>query len=64
MRRIVQSIHKLERIFDTKAEWLAFHHPYLAFFTVFVGMPIVVLAAVCVCTTIVILPVSWFAGWI
>lgn len=64
MTHIVQTIHRFERVFDAKAEWLAWHHPYLAFFSVFIGMPVVVLAAVCACATAVMLPISWLAGWL
>lgn len=64
MKHMVQTIHRFERRFDARAEWLAWHHPYLAFFSVFIGMPMIVLAAVCVCTAAVMLPVSWLAGWL
>ena len=31
---------------------------------IFIGMPLVTLAAVCVCTTIITLPIAFLLGWI
>lgn len=63
MTAIVKSIHKFEDDFDRKAERFAFHHPYLAFVTMFIGMPLFILMAVAASTTVLALPMAWIFGW-
>lgn len=58
MTAIIKSIHKMENRFDKTAERFAFHHPYLAFLAMFIGMPLFVLIAVFVCTVLVTLPLA------
>lgn len=62
MKYLQRKIRKLENSFDTKAERFAFHHPYLAFFAMFYGVPAFVLAAVCACTSAIVLPAAWLLG--
>ncbi len=64
MTALLKSIHKFEDKFDRRAERFAFRHPYLAFFAMFIGMPIFILAAVAVCTTVVTLPLALVFGWL
>ena len=48
MAAIWKSIHNFEDKFDRNAERFAFHHPYLAFLAMFIGMPLFILIAVAV----------------
>lgn len=41
-----------------------FHHPYFGFLFATIGMPLLILAAVAVCTTVIMLPISYFMGWL
>ena len=50
--------------FDKAVEKFMYRHPYVAFLTLFIGMPIFILIAVFVCTTVAILPISWAMGWL
>lgn len=64
MTAIIKSIHKFEDDFDRKAERFAFHHPYIAFAMMFIGIPLFTLMAVAASTTVLILPVAWILGWL
>lgn len=64
MTAFMQSIHKCEHCFDRKAEKLVFHHPYFAFFVMFLVLPIILLAVVSVCTTMIVLPLALIFGWL
>ena len=55
---------RLEKWFDTSIEELIAHHQILGFLIIFIGMPLLVLIAVCAGTTIVMLPLAWMFGWI
>lgn len=55
---------RLEKWFDTSVEELIEYHQILGFLTIFVGMPLLVLIAVCAGTTIIMLPLAWMLGWI
>ena len=56
MTTLIKSIHKYEDKFEKKAERFTFHHPYFAFFALFIGMPIFTLIAVAAGTTVIALP--------
>ena len=43
MRAILKSFHRIEETFDRKAEAFALRHPFLAFWVMFVGMPVMLL---------------------
>lgn len=64
MTRWMESIHKFEKRFDTKAKELARKHPCIAFATVLIGMPLFILTAVCASTTIIVVPVAGLLGWL
>ena len=64
MTAILKSIHKAEEKFDRSAEGFAFHHPLLAFFFFFVGMPIVILSLVLLSTVAVVMPFTFLFGWL
>ena len=44
---IIKAIKKCEYDFEVRAEKFLWHHPVLGFFSIFVGMPLIVLCAVC-----------------
>ena len=50
--------------FDAAMERYIFHHRCLGFLMVFIGMPLVTLAAVCICSTLIVLPIAWLWGLI
>lgn len=62
MTAIIKSIHKFEDDFDRKAERFAFHHRYIAFVMMFIGIPLFILMAVAASTTVLILPIAWILG--
>ena len=64
MRAILKSIHKFEDKFDRKAGRFALRHPYLAFLAMFIGIPIFILIAVAVSTTLIAMPLAWIFGWL
>lgn len=64
MTTLIKSIHKYEYKFEKKAERFTFHHPYFAFFALFIGMPIFTLIAVAAGTTVIALPLSLIFGWV
>ena len=43
---IIKAIKKCEYDFEVRAEKFLWHHPVLGFFSIFVGMPLIVLCAV------------------
>lgn len=55
---IIKAIKKCEYDFEVRAEKFLWHHPVLGFFSIFVGMPLIVLCAVCA------FPMSLLFGWI
>lgn len=64
MTRILNFIHKAEQRFDNAATHFVYHHPFLGYLVAFVGVPLLILVAVFVCTTILALPIAWIFGWI
>lgn len=62
--RIIKSIREIEHEFDLKAEQFLWKHPFLGFLYIFVGMPIFVLACVCISTVIIAFPMAWLFGWL
>ncbi len=61
---ITKAIQNLERRFDAKAERFLWRHPILGFFSIFIGIPALVLTGVCVSTTLVLFPIVWLMGWL
>ena len=47
---ITNAARRFEQRFDAKAERFIWHHPLLGFISIFVGMPLLVLACVCTST--------------
>ncbi len=61
--KTIHRLHKIGVIFDRKAEGFVFHHPVIAFFAMFVGMPVLILAMVSVGTLVIMFPISNWLGW-
>lgn len=61
---IIKAIKKCECDFEVRAEKFLWHHPVLGFFSIFVGMPLIVLCAVCAITIVFAFPMSLLFGWI
>lgn len=64
MFTLIKRISRFENHIDTSIEKFIFHHRFLGLLLIFVGMPLVTLVAVCVCTTIIALPIAFIFGWI
>ena len=60
MFTLIKSVSRFENHIDASIEKFIFHHKFLGFLMIFIGMPLVTLAAVCVCTTII----AFLFGWI
>ena len=62
---ITNAARRFEQRFDAKAErfYLASFR-YLASSPSFVGMPLLVLACVCISTIVVAFPMAWLLGWL
>lgn len=63
LAKSIHRLHKIGKTFDRKAEGFVFHHPVIAFFAMFVGMPVFILAVVSVGTILITLPISSLLGW-
>ncbi|MFR8547152.1 MAG: hypothetical protein ACLVEV_00785 [Lachnospiraceae bacterium] len=64
IRKSIAGLHRLEHRFDRRAERFAFHHPYAAFFAMFVGMPLLILLAVTATTFVLSFPMAYMFGWL
>ncbi len=64
MTHMARAVHNLENKFDKASVRLCQKHPYIFFLSVFIGAPLFVLAAVCVCTLTIIIPISLIMGWV
>lgn len=64
MSVILKTIHDLDKSIEVHAEHFVFKHPYLSFFTLFIGIPICVLAAVFFFTVIITVPIALIFGWL
>lgn len=64
MFTIIKRASRFENHIDASMEKFMFHHKFLGFLLIFVGMPVVTLAAVCVCTIMITLPIAFMLGWV
>lgn len=64
MVALKKRISYLENQMDIRMEKFVFRHKFLGFLTIFVGMPLITLLAVCICTMIIVLPLSLLFGWV
>lgn len=57
-------VSRFEAHIDASIEKFLFHHKVLGVVLLFVGMPLVTLAAVCICATIIAWPIAFLLGWV
>ena len=57
-------ISRLETRIDAWLETFLFHHRFWGLVMIFLGVPLVTLAAVCACTAAAVLPIALLFGWI
>ena len=53
MLTFIKRVSRFENHVDDAMEKFVFHHKFLGFLMIFIGMPLAILAAVCVCTTMI-----------
>ena len=63
MFAFMKRVSHFEHQFDASMEKFIFHHKFLGFLIIFVGMPLATLAAVCACTAVLALPLAFVFGW-
>ena len=63
MLTFMKRVSRFENHIDTSIERFLFHHKFLGFIFIFIGIPLVTLAAVCICTTAIVLPIAFIFGW-
>ncbi|MDO4337807.1 MAG: hypothetical protein Q4C91_06925 [Eubacteriales bacterium] len=61
---IIRSVKKIETKLDLKAGKFVWHHPFLGFLFIFIGMPVFILACVSVSTVVIAFPIAWLFGWL
>lgn len=64
MTKIIKSFYETKHKYHAAAKRFFFHHPYLGFFAFFIGIPIFMLGAVIISTTVIVLPLSFLFGWL
>lgn len=64
MFTLIQRVSCFERQMDTRMEKFIVHHPFWGMFLIFIGLPLVTLAAVCVRTIIAALFMAFLFGWV
>lgn len=62
MKSMRGKLGNVEKGMAHRADAFLFHHPYIGFAVATVGMPMLILLSVAVCTTAVMLPVSYVLG--
>ena len=62
--KLKKRVSRFENHVDAAMEKFLSHHRLLGFLIIFIGMPLVTLAAVCICTTMITLPIALLFGWI
>ena len=64
MAALKKRMSYLENRVDTCMEDFVIRHKFLGFLMIFVGIPLVTLFAVCICTMMIVLPLSLLFGWV
>lgn len=64
MSVIFEKVHKLDESINTYVVKLAFKHPNIFFFTLFIGMPILVLVALFLLAVVIVFPMAFILGWL
>lgn len=60
----LKRVSRFEKQMDASMERFMFRHRVWGFCMMFIGMPILALAAVCTCTMVVVWPMALVCGWI
>jgi hypothetical protein len=55
---------KFEDMLDMKAERFIWFHPAAGFLLIFVGIPLFILACVCICAFIITFPIACCLSWL
>ena len=63
MTAILIDFREAEERFDRRAGDFASHHPVMAFWTMFVGIPLFILMTVSASTLVLTLPFAMVFGW-
>ena len=61
---ISSPFYSMKQRVEASANTFAKMHPFLSFLGVFIGMPILTLGAVALCSFVVVFPVALIMGWI
>lgn len=64
MLTFLKRVSHFEKKMDASVEHFIFRHRVWGFCLMFIGMPIITLAAVCACTIMVVFPMALVCGWI
>ncbi|MBO5239716.1 MAG: hypothetical protein J6B50_13270 [Lachnospiraceae bacterium] len=59
-----ETIKEKEDELGSRIERYLFHHPYIGCFLSIVGVPILCLLTMAVCTAVIMIPISFFMGWL
>lgn len=62
MSAFIKRVSRFENRMDASMERFIFHHKLLGLLLIFIGMPLITLAAVCVCTMLIVLPIALLFG--
>lgn len=62
MSAFIKRVSRFENRMDALMERFIFHHKLLGLLLIFIGMPLMTLAAVCVCTMLIVLPIALLFG--
>ena len=62
MAAFIKRVSRFENRMDALMERFIFHHKLLGLLLIFIGMPFITLAAVCVCTMLIVLPIALLFG--
>lgn len=62
MSAFIKRVSRFENRMDALMERFIFHHKLLGLLLIFIGMPLITLAAVCVCTMLIVLPIALLFG--
>lgn len=63
MFTLIKRISRFENHMDASIKRFIFRHKFWGFIIIFIGIPFVTLAAVCICTTIITLSFAFIFGW-
>lgn len=62
MFTFIKRVSRFENQVNDAMEKFMFHHKFLGLLMIFLGMPLAILTAVCVCTTMITLLITFLFG--